>query len=670
MASLFTLANFYSSPEVSGSLIEDADGNLFGTTLNGGPDRFNYGTVFEIVDTAGVYASTPTTLVTFDDTNGADPEGSVIADANGNLFGTNFFGGAGGAGTVFEIVNTAGVYASTPTTLVTFNGPNGGYPHGSLTADESGSLFGTTSDGGSAGDGTVFEIVDTAGVYASAATTLVTFAGNNGSAPVGTVIADVNGNLFGTTSSGGAEGDGTVFEIANTTGVYASTATTLVTFDGTSGSAPSGSLIADANGDLFGTTSSGGAEGDGTVFEIVKIAGVYASAPITLVTFNGSNGSDPKGSLIADANGDLFGTTHGGGAGALGTVFEIAKTAGLYASAPTTLVTFNGGNGSDPEGSLIADGNGNLFGTTAVATVFELTDAGFATCFCPETCILTSSGEIAVRDLREGDTVLTVDGVAEQVRWIGRRDYDGRFIAGNHLMLPVTIQSGALSDGVPHTDLQVSPGHGIVLDGYLVPAWRLINGVTITQAAAVDEVHYFHVELHRHAVLLANGAPAESFIDDAGCRGQFANASDFHIRFPDAPRFEPVQGRLEDGFALRHIQTRLATRAGIVPSIGPAGVLRGFVDQATPKRVCGWAQDVDNPEEPVEIEVRAGSRRVLQALANAYRADLRKAGIGSGCHAFDLALPNGLDGAVTVRRVGDGAMLRMTEDAKTMLRAA
>ena len=130
----------------------------------------------------------------------------------------------------------------------------------------------------------------------------------------------------------------------------------------------SASLIADSNGDLFGTTDSGGADDDGTVFEIVKTAGGYASTPTTLVSFNGDNGAYPDGSLIADSNDDLFGTTTGvdfnGNTLNDGTVFEIAKIAGGYASAPTTLVSFNGDNGASPDGSLIADSSGDLFGTS------------------------------------------------------------------------------------------------------------------------------------------------------------------------------------------------------------------------------------------------------------------------------------------------------------------
>ena len=115
-------------------------------------------------------------------------------------------------------------------------------------------------------------------------------------------------------------------------------------------------------GDLFGTTSAGGAYGDGTVFEIAKTPTGYASTPTTLVSFNSSNGSE--GSLIADANGDLFGTTEEGGAYGDGAVFEIAKTPAGYASTPTTLVSFNDSDGLEPYGGLIADASGDLFGTT------------------------------------------------------------------------------------------------------------------------------------------------------------------------------------------------------------------------------------------------------------------------------------------------------------------
>ena len=312
---------------------------------------------------------TLTTLVSFTGAGdeGSVPMGSLIADAKGDLFGTTEFRGANDDGTVFEIAKTAGGYASTPITLVSFNDADD-EPFAGLIADSNGDLFGTTRFGGANGDGTVFEIVKTAGGYANTPTTLVSFDGTNGAVPESSLIADSKGDLFGTTAGG------TAFQIVKTAGGYASTPTTLVSFNGTTG-VPQGSLIADSNGDLFGTTDDGGANGDGTVFEIVKTAGGYASTPTTLVSFDGANGDSPEDSLIADSNGDLFGTTDLGD----GTVFEIAKTAGGYASTPTTLVSFNGTDGEAPLSSLIANANGDLFGTTedGGGTVFEITDSGF-----------------------------------------------------------------------------------------------------------------------------------------------------------------------------------------------------------------------------------------------------------------------------------------------------
>jgi uncharacterized repeat protein (TIGR03803 family) len=218
------------------------------------------------------------------------------------------------------------------------------------------------------------------------------------------LIADANGNLFGATFYGGAFGGrtsgGTVFEIVKTAGGYASTPTTLVSFcalaNCADGANPRASLIADANGNLFGTTQSGGAfrgpagNDFGTVFEIAKTADGYASTPTTLISFSGPDGANPHASLIADANGNLFGTTAGNefaGRAIGGTVFEIAKTAGGYASTPITLVDFcalaNCADGSNPFAGLIVDANGNLFGTTFyggannVGTVFEITNTGF-----------------------------------------------------------------------------------------------------------------------------------------------------------------------------------------------------------------------------------------------------------------------------------------------------
>jgi uncharacterized repeat protein (TIGR03803 family) len=245
--------------------------------------------------------------------------------------------------------------------------------------------------------GTVFEITKTPTGYANAPTTLVSFNKINGEEPMGGLIADANGDLFGAVESGPQVtkmtvigpltgfADGGVFEIAKTAGGYASVVTTLASFFPLqNGGSPTGSLIADSNGDLFGMNSAGGpltgGLSFGDLFEIARTATGYA-ADTELTTFYGPNGSSPMGGLISDAIGDLFGTTEEGGANGDGTVFEIKRTLTGYASAPTTLVSFDGANGGSPQGSLIADANGDLFGTTPEGngTVFELTDSGFVT---------------------------------------------------------------------------------------------------------------------------------------------------------------------------------------------------------------------------------------------------------------------------------------------------
>jgi T5SS/PEP-CTERM-associated repeat protein/uncharacterized repeat protein (TIGR03803 family) len=414
--SLTTLVNFNGTDgnDPNGGLITDAAGDLFGTTYSGGAN--GDGTVFEIAKTGGSYAGTPTTLASFNGTDGSAPSAGLITDAAGDLFGTTYNGGANSDGTVFEIAKTGGSYATTPTTLVSFNNTNGENPEAGLIVDAAGDLFGTTSDGGAGGYGTVFEIAHTGGSYASTPTTLVSFNHTDGTYPFGGLIADAAGDLFGTTWGGGANGDGTVFEIANTGGSYASTPATLVSFNNTDGANPYGNLAVDAAGDLFGTAGFGGANGDGTVFEIANTGGTYASTPTTLVNFNGADGAYPLAGLIADAAGNLFGATSEGGANGDGTVFEIAKTGGTYASTPTTLASFNGTNGKYPPAyaSLVADAAGNLFGATTAGgangdgTVFELSGINQG----PTVVSTSGSGSLVINGgtLNETGTSFNVGG--------------------------------------------------------------------------------------------------------------------------------------------------------------------------------------------------------------------------------------------------------------------
>ena len=227
---------------------------------------------------------TLTTLATFTGTNGSTPYAGLTLDGSGNLFGTTQFGGTSNKGTVFKIaVGTGGVVGGGElTTLATFNSTNGANPIAGLTLDSSGNLFGTTQQGGTSGQGTVFKIAaGTGGVVGGGAlTTLATFNGvGNGANPYANLTLDGNGNLFGTTDGGGASNKGTVFKFSSAT----NTLTTLATFTGPNGVNPDGRLTLDSNGNLFGTTSAGGASGSGTVFKLTPAAAATAPEPGALL---------------------------------------------------------------------------------------------------------------------------------------------------------------------------------------------------------------------------------------------------------------------------------------------------------------------------------------------------------------------------------------------------
>ena len=347
----------------SGNLLMDATGNLFGTTGAGGT---GYGTVFELAWNGSGYASAPTTLLTFNYTNGSGVNPYLTMDAAGNLFGVTQYGGPASNGEVFELVKTSTGY--TQTILYSFTSSSGANPAGSgLVLDAAGNLFGVTTSGGANGKGTVFEIAKTESGYASTPTVLASFDTYSAGGAIynSALIIDAAGNLFGTTELGGAYGKGTVYEIAKTANGYASTPIILASLDGSNGSYPLANLITDADGNLFGTTSSGGANNDGTVFEIAKTATGYANALITLVSFNGTNGYWPNGRLLIDTVGNLYGSVSSGpGSSNSGAVFEIVKTETGYASTPTALAAFNGSNGSSPQGGLIMDAAGHIFGAT------------------------------------------------------------------------------------------------------------------------------------------------------------------------------------------------------------------------------------------------------------------------------------------------------------------
>ena len=212
--------------------------------------------------------ATITTLASFNGTNGITPNGDLIMDRTGNLYGTTAAGGASGEGTVFEVATATG----TISTLATFNGTNGSGPNGGLLVDTSGNLYGVTYQGGALGYGTIFELAQGRG----AIITLGSFNGTDGTYANASLVMDRGGSLFGEAGAGGASGYGTVFELAHGSG----TITAVVSFSGgTDGKSPIGGLILDKSGNLYGTTSAGGAgglPGFGTIFELANPGTTYS----------------------------------------------------------------------------------------------------------------------------------------------------------------------------------------------------------------------------------------------------------------------------------------------------------------------------------------------------------------------------------------------------------
>ena len=178
-------------------------------------------------------------------------------------------------------------------------------------------------------------------------------------------------------------------------------------------------------------------------------------------------------------------------------------------------------------------------------------------CYCRGTLILIDKGQRAVETLAIGDLAVTESGEARPIIWIGRRSYGRRFLAGNPHIRPVRFRAGSLGNGLPRRDLFVSPEHAMYLDGILIPARYLVNGTSIVQERGLECVDYYHVELDSHDVLLAEGAPSESFFDD-NSRRVFHNAAEFETMYPHA-RLPTCYcaPRVEDGFELEAVRGRL-----------------------------------------------------------------------------------------------------------------
>jgi uncharacterized repeat protein (TIGR03803 family) len=340
--------------EPYGKLIAGPHGNFYGTTLSGGANSGlgGYGTLFQMTPGGAL-----TTLVSFNGTNGSNPSAGLVADSQGNLYGTTENGGTnGGFGTVFQLT-TGGML----NTLLSFNGTNGSGPRGDLYLGINGHLYGTSEMGGAitgyfgGGNGTVFEMT-TNGTLIN----VLSFSSNNGAYPLAGFLPGKDGSLYSTTAGGGIGdegGNGAVFQLTMN-----GTINRVASFDVTNGLNPTASLALGTDGNFYGTTIIGGTNnGNGTVFRLTP-AGVLTS----LVSFNGTDGANPVGGLLPGPDGNFYGVTQQGGSNHFGTVFQISPDGAF-----NSLVSFDSFTGP-PHAGLVLGVDGSFYGITQNG-IFRLT---------------------------------------------------------------------------------------------------------------------------------------------------------------------------------------------------------------------------------------------------------------------------------------------------------
>ncbi len=322
-------------------------------------------------------------------TDGAGPIAGMIFN-HGNLYGTTLQGGAYGAGTVFRLTAKSGGRWHEKILHSFRPGKDGESPYASLTFDEAGNLYGTTGYGGDStpacgglGCGAVFKLTSTK-VGSWSEKVVHSFGhGKDGYLPLAGLVIDASGNLYGTTSNGGTCGNGTVFELKRTVAGGLAEEVLHNFCDTGDGASPSfDGLIFDKGGNLLGTTHIGGTDNAGTVFGLSPgVDGKWVERVLYSFANNGTDGHSPAGGLILDTSGNIYGTTESGGnSSGVGTAFELIRSADVIW---TEIVLYrfldNGTDGFLPIGRLITDGDGNFFGTTtsgginSSGTVFEIT---------------------------------------------------------------------------------------------------------------------------------------------------------------------------------------------------------------------------------------------------------------------------------------------------------
>jgi len=358
-------------------LVSDATGALYGTTSQGGTSGF--GVAFKLTPPAQPGDPWTESVLHYFTTGTGDgfaPEGPLIFDKAGNLYGTTAGGGAKGWGTVFELIPPAMQGGQwTETVIHDFSLSDGSGPFDGLIFDHAGNLYGTTLGGGTFGQGTVFKLAPPAipgGAWTESVLYSFRFSSDGGN-PLGRLVFDKSGALYGTTNMAGdiihcgdLAGCGVVFKLTpSSSGQW--TQTVLHTFEGPDGDGPVAGLVIDNTGSLYGTAQFGGASDFGVIFQLTPpTTGNQWTYTILYSFAGGKDGAIPGADLLLNKAGTLFGTTENGGRSNFGTVFKLVPPTMVGGQwTKRVLHSFTLTDGSTPRGILKFDASGTLYGTTS-----------------------------------------------------------------------------------------------------------------------------------------------------------------------------------------------------------------------------------------------------------------------------------------------------------------
>ena len=372
-AQTFQVLHAFAAPPTdgfpSGAFLLDSQGHLFFASDAGGENTdcsgYGCGAVFELSKGYGHWKES--TLYAFSPFNGNSPTpaGPLIMDTSGNIYGTQSHGGdpSCDCGAVYQLTQSAGVWSQN--LLYSFTGGvnDGMYPASGLVRDSAGNLYGSTSNGGLNNNGTIFELSPNAdGTWSYSIIHNFSYGVNgssDGSEPYGPLTMDSLGNLYGTTLQGGLWSYGTAFRLSFSSGTSTEAILFNFTLDYSFAPNPVG-VVPDAAGNLYGTTQSGGAYGLGTIYKLTPAIGFWNRT--ILHTFTGSgDGANPLGGLAIDATGALYGASIQGGSFGYGNVYKFSHVSGRWNQ--TLLHEFtNGTDGREPVLGLVLDWKGNVYG--------------------------------------------------------------------------------------------------------------------------------------------------------------------------------------------------------------------------------------------------------------------------------------------------------------------